>query len=108
MAATVVNDLLACVSFLLICFLLYVVVYGRIRIRRAVDFVVVLGAGLLQGRRVPPLLASRLDRGRRVFDAERAKGRDPVLVTSGGQGPNEEVSESQAMADYLVAQGAGA
>lgn len=104
-ATNVINAVLAYVSFLFICFLLYVVVYGRIRTRRAVDFIVVLGAGLLDGNRVPPLLASRLDRGRQVFDAERAKGRDPVLVTSGGQGPNEQVSESRAMADYLIAQG---
>ncbi|MEU6642691.1 YdcF family protein [Saccharomonospora sp. NPDC046836] len=63
-------------------------------------------ARLLDGRRVPPpLLASRLDRGRRVFDAQRARGGDPVLVTSGGQGPDEEVPEAQAMGDYLVANG---
>lgn len=101
--ASVVNDLLAYLSFLFVCFLLYSVIYGRIRTRRGVDFIVVLGAGLLGGTRVPPLLASRLDRGRRVFDAERARGGDPVLITSGGQGPDEQVPESHAMADYLTA-----
>ncbi len=49
------------VSFLFICFLVYAFVYGRIRFSREVDFIVVLGSGL-RGSRVPPLLASRLDR----------------------------------------------
>lgn len=90
------------VAFLFTCYLLYSIVYGRIRPRRAVDFVVVLGSGLLGGRRVSRLLASRLDRGRKAFDAAIAKGRQPMLITSGGQGPDEEIPESHAMADYLV------
>jgi uncharacterized SAM-binding protein YcdF (DUF218 family) len=81
------------------------VVYGRLRSRRPVDFVVVLGSGLLGGKNVPPLLAGRLDRGRRLLDAETAKGHSPLLVTSGGQGPGEEVPEAHAMADYLVDRG---
>ncbi|MBK1789382.1 YdcF family protein [Prauserella sp. ASG 168] len=107
-AAEVVTGVLGYVSVLFLCFLLYAVVYGRIRSRRGVDFIVVLGAGLLDGSRVPPLLASRLDRARRVFDAHRRRGRDPVLITSGGQGPDEDVPEARAMADYLVAGGAPA
>ena len=93
------------VSLLFVCFLLYSFVYGRIRPRRAVDFVVVLGAGLIGGSRVPPLLASRLDRGSAAFHAERARGREPMLLTSGGQGPDEDLPEARAMADYLIAGG---
>lgn len=100
-----VGFVLGYVSLLFVCFLLYSFLYGRIRHRRAVDFVVVLGSGLIGGSRVPPLLASRLDRGRAAFDAERAKGRDTMLVTSGGQGPDEDLPEAQAMADYLIAAG---
>ena len=99
------NLILAYVAFVFVCFLLYSVVYGRLRTRRSVDFVVVLGAGLRGGREVSPLLASRLNRGRRLFDAERAAGGDPYLITSGGRGPDEQVSEAQAMAEYLVARG---
>lgn len=93
------------VAFLFTCFLLYAVVYGRIRPRRAVDFVVVLGAGLLGGNRVSRLLAGRLDRGHKAFNAAIAKGRSPMLITSGGQGPGEDLPESHAMADYLVEHG---
>lgn len=100
-----VDGIVAYLSFLFVCFLLYSVVYGRIRSRRPVDFVVVLGSGLLGGKNVPPLLAGRLDRGRRMLDAETAKGRTPLLVTSGGQGPGEDLPESHAMADYLIDRG---
>ncbi|WP_433871923.1 YdcF family protein [Saccharopolyspora sp. CA-218241] len=99
-----VGSVLTYVSFLFTCFLLYSVFYARLPHRRAVDFVVVLGSGLL-GSRVPPLLANRLDRGRTAFEAARAKGADPVLVTSGGQGPGEDLPEARAMADYLIAAG---
>ncbi|MCX5227095.1 YdcF family protein [Streptomyces sp. NPDC006553] len=96
------------VSFLFVCFVGYAFLYGRMRIRRDADYVVVLGSGLIGGRRVPPLLASRLDRGREVHERlaayERRDG-TPVLVVSGGQGPDEEVPESHAMADYLVERG---
>ncbi|MER7014738.1 YdcF family protein [Saccharopolyspora sp. NPDC000359] len=92
------------VSFVFVCFLLYSFVYGRFPHRTNVDFIVVLGSGLI-GSRVPPLLASRLDRGRAVFEAQRAKGRQPLLVTSGGQGPGEDLPEARAMADYLIEKG---
>ncbi|MFH8579027.1 YdcF family protein [Streptomyces zaomyceticus] len=101
--------LLGYVSFLFVCFVGYAFLYGRMRVRRDADYVVVLGSGLIGGRRVPPLLASRLDRGREVYEKlaahERRDGVAPVLITSGGQGPDEELPESHAMADYLVERG---
>lgn len=100
-----VDGIVAYLSFLFVCFLLYSFVYGRVRSRRPLDFVVVLGSGLLGGKTVPPLLAGRLERGRRVLAAEDRKGRAPLLITSGGQGPGEAVPEAHAMADYLVERG---
>ncbi|MEV5976393.1 ElyC/SanA/YdcF family protein [Streptomyces sp. NPDC052114] len=95
--------LLVCyVSFLFLCFIAYAFLYSRMRVRGTVDFVIVLGSGLIDGHRVPPLLASRLDRGRAVYEAQRARGADPLLITSGGQGPDEQLPESHAMADHLV------
>ncbi|MER7517222.1 YdcF family protein [Streptomyces sp. NPDC126499] len=96
------------VSFLFLCFIGYAFLYGRMRIRRDADYVVVLGSGLIGGRHVPPLLASRLERGRQVYETlakRREVDRTPVLVTSGGRGPDEELAESHAMADYLVERG---
>ncbi len=50
------------ISFLLVSYVSYAFVYGRITALRGADFVVVLGSGLIAGDRVPPLLASRLER----------------------------------------------
>jgi uncharacterized SAM-binding protein YcdF (DUF218 family) len=72
--------------------------------RPVVDAVVVLGAGL-RGTAVTPLLARRLDRGHAVYRRSLAAGRRPVIVVSGGQGPDEVVSEAEAMAEYLLRQG---
>ncbi|MGW3230002.1 YdcF family protein [Kitasatospora sp. NPDC001095] len=93
------------VSFLFTCFVGYAFLYSRHRPRRDVDFVVVLGSGLIGGERVPPLLASRLNRGREVYEKQAARGNPPVLITSGGQGPDEKLPEAHAMADYLVERG---
>ncbi|MFE0488298.1 ElyC/SanA/YdcF family protein [Streptomyces griseoaurantiacus] len=93
------------IAFLFLCFLVYGAMYGRLRIRRRADYVVVLGSGLIGGTTVPPLLAGRLDRARKEHARLSRKGRRPVMLTSGGQGPDEKVPESHAMADYLVAQG---
>src|SRR5215469_50456 len=93
------------VSFLFACFIGYALGYGRLRVLRDVDFVVVLGSGLTSGSRVPPLLASRLERGRVLYASQAARGNPPVVITSGGQGPRERVPEARAMADYLIQRG---
>jgi uncharacterized SAM-binding protein YcdF (DUF218 family) len=92
------------ISFLFTCFLLYALLYGWLRPRGRFDFVVVLGSGLIRNK-VPPLLASRLDKGRALYDAQVAAGGTPMLVTSGGQGPDEDRPEGQAMAEYLIEAG---
>ncbi|WAL75016.1 YdcF family protein [Kitasatospora sp. YST-16] len=98
--------LLACyLSFLFACFVGYAYLYGRLTPREDVDYVVVLGTGLLDGSRVPPLLASRLERGRRLYERQVARGRSPLMVVSGGKGSDEQLPESHAMADHLVEQG---
>ncbi|HWE91955.1 MAG TPA: YdcF family protein, partial [Pseudonocardiaceae bacterium] len=89
-------------AFLFTALLAYSVLYGRIGRRKRADAIIVLGSGLL-GDRVPPLLASRLDRA--VECLRRAAGPDPVIVVSGGRGADEAVSEAQAMTAYL--RGAG-
>lgn len=101
---SVLLGVLTYISFLFLCFLVYAFFYSRVRSSRKVDFVVVLGSGLM-GSRVTPLLASRLDRAQQVYERALRKGRSPLLVTSGGQGPGEDLPESHAMAAYLVDHG---
>ncbi|WP_371494215.1 YdcF family protein [Kitasatospora sp. NBC_00374] len=92
-------------AFLFLCFLGYAALYVSLTVRRDVDFVLVLGAGLLDGDQVPPLLASRLDRAWGLYQVQAARGRPPTVIVSGGKGTDERVPESQAMADHLVARG---
>ncbi|MFD5627812.1 YdcF family protein [Streptomyces sp. NPDC127072] len=103
--AATVGGIALYVSFLFLCFVCYAFLYGRLRVRRRADYVVVLGSGLVGGSTVPPLLASRLKRAQAVHARLARRGSAPVLITSGGQGPDEDLPESHAMADYLTAQG---
>ena len=64
------------------------------------DYVVVLGAGLI-GDQVTPLLASRIEKGIAIYQ----KHPGSKLIMSGGQGPDELMTEGQAMANYAFEQG---
>lgn len=68
--------------------------------QRNADYIVVLGAGLV-GNKVTPLLAARIEKG---IDLLRYNP-NARLIMSGGQGPGEDISESQAMAAYAASQG---
>ncbi|MFD9123596.1 YdcF family protein [Kitasatospora sp. NPDC059571] len=92
-------------AFLLLCFLGYSALYGRLPPRQDVDFVVVLGAGLVDGDRVPPLLAARIDLGIALCERQEREGAPPVLVLSGGKGSDEQLSEAEAMARYAEDRG---
>lgn len=63
-------------------FLTYAVIYGRTRHRARPAAVVVLGCQLIEGR-VPPLLASRLDRALEIY--RQTQDPKPLLIPSGGQ-----------------------
>lgn len=81
-------------------FLVYAVVYGRMRYQRSPDAVVVLGSQIINGK-APPLLRSRLDKGLELY-REISVGVAPLLIPSGGQGVGESRAEGAAMAEYLV------
>ena len=70
------------------------------------DFIIILGCGIRKDGTPTPLLRGRIDRA--LAFAEKQKtltGKEPVFVTSGGQGPNEAVSESASMKGYLLEKG---
>ncbi|WP_439819342.1 YdcF family protein [Weissella paramesenteroides] len=71
------------------------------------DYIIVLGAGLLNGKDVSPLLASRiqiaLDFANKQFEKT---GYYPWLIFSGGQGGDEKLPEGVAMAEYAKQHGA--
>lgn len=96
--------LVAYLTFLFWAFALFGLFYAHRSPSPGADAVIVLGSRVF-GTRVPPLLASRLDRGREVLEAQLQQGGDAVLVCSGGQGPGEDLPEAAAMGDYLVEAG---
>ncbi|RRK09922.1 YdcF family protein [Lactiplantibacillus garii] len=70
------------------------------------DYIIVLGAGLLDGDQVSPLLGQRIMRGLAFYKKQQAKTQHPaVMIFSGGQGADETVPEGQAMLDYAVKHG---
>jgi uncharacterized SAM-binding protein YcdF (DUF218 family) len=105
--ATVANLVFGYVSFLLVSYVCYAFVYGLVARTGRPDFVIVLGAGLGAGGQVPPLLASRLDRGHGIWASlsRQATGPGPLLIVSGGKGDDEQAAEATAMAAYLTSRG---
>ncbi|WP_460689598.1 YdcF family protein [Nesterenkonia suensis] len=91
-------------SVAFVIFLSYAVAYGHMNHRDHPDAVVILGSRLIDGE-VPPLLKDRLDRALEIYGQSEQK---PLLIPSGGQGPDESRPEGEAMAEYLLAQGAAA
>ena len=72
-------------------------VYGRRVRKQRAAYHVVLGAGLIQGEHVGKLL------GNRILAAVKAvRDNETILVFSGGQGPDEKISEARAMQKYAV------
>ncbi|AYW45312.1 YdcF family protein [Tetragenococcus koreensis] len=70
------------------------------------DFIIVLGAGLVRGKEVSPLLASRIHRAIDFYYQQRKYTRHLVkLIMSGGQGSDEKVAEAVAMKEYALNQG---
>jgi uncharacterized SAM-binding protein YcdF (DUF218 family) len=101
-ALVTVAAVLACYfGFLFLSLLVYSVLYSRVGRRGGLDAIIVLGCGLA-GDEVPPLLAGRLERAIRLYTRESTP---PLLVVSGGRGPDEEVTEAEAMQAYLRERG---
>lgn len=70
------------------------------------DFIIVLGAGLLNGKEVSPLLASRIDRAIDFYQNQiSVSDKHPLIICSGGQGGDEKIPEGVAMRDYVLQKG---
>jgi uncharacterized SAM-binding protein YcdF (DUF218 family) len=83
----------------------YSLVYSRYRHTRTPAALVVLGSGLVRGE-IPALLRSRLDKALALYRSTPAGVLPPILIPSGGRGPDEPLPEGEAMARYLVDHGA--
>lgn len=71
------------------------------------DFIIILGCSIDKKGGLLPLLKDRTNRAiRYAWDQEIATGKNARYVPSGGQGPNEVMSEGSAMELYLLSHGA--
>lgn len=70
------------------------------------DYIIILGCAIRSDGTLTPLLKGRVDAALK-FEKEQFEktGKHAIFVPSGGQGPDEVISESQAMTDYLKEQG---
>ena len=78
-------------------FLAYALAYARMKLAYKPDAIVVLGSRIINGK-VPPLLRARLDRAYELYLATEPR---PLMIPSGGQGPDESQPEGAARAEYL-------
>lgn len=69
------------------------------------DYLIVLGSGLIDGNKVPPLLASRINCALDFYERQKALGKSPKILFSGGKGPDEKIAEGEAMQQYALERG---
>lgn len=110
LAANVIDSLMSCAISFGECLLLSTILCAWLASRHVpahgVDYLIILGCGIRADGTPSPLLAGRVDRAY-TFDKSRiAAGDAPAtFVPSGGQGPDEVVSEARSMASYLEGKG---
>lgn len=85
-------------------FLMSSFIYQLNRPKLNQDFIIVLGSGLI-GDRVPPLLASRINKAIEFYNKQSKVANPPKIVFSGGQGPDEKIPEALAMQLYAIDKG---
>ena len=70
------------------------------------DYIVILGCGIRDDGTPTPLLKGRIDKAVEFSRNQYANtGHAPVFITSGGQGPDEAISESECIKRYLTGLG---
>jgi len=100
--ALIVSVSVIYVSMSFLIFMFYTLFLQLIPHKRDFDYVIIHGAGLIGGRKVSKLLADRIDKAIMVYTKDPTP---PFLIPSGGKGYDEEVSEAEAMSEYLREKG---
>lgn len=71
-----------------------------------IDYMIILGCAIRKDGTPTPLLRGRIDRALSFRNEQlRKTGKELTFVTSGGQGSNEVISESESMTRYLLQKG---
>lgn len=90
------------ISLVFVAFMFYSIFIQLLPRHVDFDYIVVLGAGLVDGLTPTKILSNRLDKAIRVFNKSVSSC---YIVVSGGQGADEKVSEAEAMHTYLIDKG---
>ena len=99
--------LCCCYNYLLSGILLMAFLAARHRPAYDKDFVIIPGCSISRQGGLLPLLKGRTNRAIRfAWDQERATGKPARYIPTGGQGPDEIMSEGSAMEFYLLSHGA--
>ena len=70
------------------------------------DYMIILGCGIRKDGTPSPLLKGRVDRALKFYREQLAEtGKPLTFIPSGGQGPDEVISESASMKQYLLDNG---
>lgn len=87
-------------------FLVNLLLYQIVPRRYQQNYLIVLGAGLIHGDQISNIQAARINRAIQFAYHQQEKGQPlPKFIMSGGQGPNEKISEAAAMAAYAIKRG---
>ena len=90
------------VSISFVIFMVYCVFLQIIPRKRDFDYVIIHGAGLIDGYKMSKLLSQRVDKAIEVYQKDPTP---PMLIPSGGKGNDEKISEAEAMEKYLLDKG---
>ena len=110
MVRNTVNNVLAAFYIYFECMLIGTIIANLIVVFYKPEFdkdaLIILGCGLRKDGTPTPLLTGRIERALKFYREQIEKtGKAPVLIPSGGQGPNEVISESDSMKTYLLEHG---
>ena len=105
-----IANLFAAVYLYFECMLIGAIIANAIAVRYEPepdkDFIIILGCGIRKDGSPTPLLRGRIDRALAFAEKQKAQtGREPIFVASGGQGPDEVISESASMKRYMIERG---
>ena len=90
------------ISVSVLVFVIYMLLLQIVPWKKSFDYVIILGAGLINGEKVSKLLSDRIDKAIEVYKRSSVR---PKLIPSGGKGSDEKISEAEAMKRYLLEKG---
>ncbi len=90
------------ISVVFVIFMIYCIFLQIIPRKKDFDYVIIHGAGLIDGQRMSKLLSQRVDKAIEVYQKDPTP---PILIPSGGRGSDEKISEAEAMREYLLEKG---